>query len=74
MGTNYYQEYSEDDPPDLNDISADDIDVDDISGDIINKPRLTNVPVIMPLPAAKNQGSIFENQKIVTKNKIKLDV
>ena len=36
MGTNYYQEYSEDDPPDLNDISADDIDVDDISGDIIN--------------------------------------
>ncbi|MBT35115.1 MAG: phytanoyl-CoA dioxygenase [Rickettsiales bacterium] len=45
-----------------------------ISGDIINKPRLTNVPVIMPLPAAKNQGSIFENQKIVTKNKIKLDV
>ena len=40
-----------------------------ISGDIINTPRLSNVPVRMPLPAAKNQGSIFENQKAVTKNK-----
>ena len=40
-----------------------------ISGDIINTPRLSNVPVRMPLPAAVNQGSIFENQKVVTKNK-----
>ncbi len=40
-----------------------------ISGEIINTPRLSNVPVRMPLPAAKNQGSIFENQKAVTKNK-----
>ena len=36
---------------------------------IINTPRLSNVPVRMPLPAAVNQGSIFENQKAVTKNK-----
>ena len=36
MGTNYYQEYSEDDPPDLNDISPEDIDVADISEDLIN--------------------------------------
>ena len=41
-----------------------------ISGDIINTPRLSNVPVRMPLPAALNQGSIFENQKVITKNKI----
>ena len=40
-----------------------------ISGDIINTPRLSNVPVRMPLPAALNQGSIFENQKVITKNK-----
>ena len=40
-----------------------------ISGEIINTPRLSNVPVRMPLPAAKNQGSIFENQKAVTKYK-----
>ena len=40
-----------------------------ISGKTINTPRLSNVPVIMPLPAAINQGSIFENQKVVTKNK-----
>ena len=40
-----------------------------ISGKTINTPRLSNVPVIMPLPAAINQGSIFENQKIITKNK-----
>ena len=40
-----------------------------ISGKTINTPRLSNVPVIMPLPEAINQGSIFENQKVVTKNK-----
>lgn len=40
-----------------------------ISGGAVNRPRLTNVPVRMPLPAALNQGSIFENQKAVTKNK-----
>lgn len=40
-----------------------------ISGDAVNRPRLTNVPVRMPLPAALNQGSIFENQKAVTINK-----
>ncbi len=43
-----------------------------ISGEIINTPRLSNVPVRIPLPAAKNQGSIFENQKEVTKNKKKI--
>ena len=25
-------------------------------------PRTTNVPIRMPLPPAKNQGSIYENQ------------
>ena len=40
-----------------------------ISGDEVNTPRLSNVPVRMPLPAAINQGSIFENQKIITQNK-----
>jgi len=40
-----------------------------ISGNAINNPRLTQVPVRMPLPAAINQGSIFENQKTITKNK-----
>ena len=44
-----------------------------IAGEKINRPRLINVPVRMPLPAAINQGSIFENQKIVTKNKVNLD-
>jgi len=36
MPTNYYEEYSDDDPPDLNDMSSDDIDVADISDDLIN--------------------------------------
>ena len=40
-----------------------------ISGSVVNTPRLSNVPVRMPLPAAINQGSIFENQKTITKNK-----
>ena len=40
-----------------------------ISGDAVNMPRLANVPVRMPLPAALSQGSIFENQKAITKNK-----
>ena len=40
-----------------------------VSGSIVNTPRLTQVPVRMPLPAAINQGSIFENQKAITKNK-----
>ena len=40
-----------------------------ISGNAINNPRLTQVPVRMPLPAAIKQGSIFENQKTITKNK-----
>ena len=40
-----------------------------ISGSEVNTPRLSNVPVRMPLPAAINQGSIFENQKTITKNK-----
>jgi hypothetical protein len=40
-----------------------------ISGNAMNNPRLTQVPVRMPLPAAINQGSIFENQKTITKNK-----
>ena len=30
-------------------------------------PRLTPVPVRMPLPPAPHQGSIYENQKAATK-------
>lgn len=33
-----------------------------LSGDITNVPRFKDVPVIMPLPPALNQGSIYENQ------------
>lgn len=33
-----------------------------VAGAPTNEPRLTPVPVRMPLPAAKGQGSIYENQ------------
>jgi len=45
-----------------------------ISGNAVNTPRLSNVPVRMPLPAAINQGSIFENQKAITKNKNNINI
>jgi len=34
-----------------------------ISGEDTIDPRMTNVPVRLPLPPAPNQGSIYENQK-----------
>ena len=33
-----------------------------LTGDIVLEPRMTDVPVRMPLPPAKRQGSIYENQ------------
>lgn len=33
-----------------------------LSGDVVVTPRLENVPVRMPLPPSKRQGSIYENQ------------
>ena len=35
------------------------------AGESTLKPRLTDVPVKLPLPLALNQGSIYENQKSV---------
>ena len=48
-------------------------DLDEFDGMIVHgngtlRPRLENVPVRMPLPAASNQGSIYENQRTL-KNK-----
>ncbi len=34
-----------------------------VMGQGTTQPRLTDVPVRMPLPPARNQGSIYENQK-----------
>lgn len=34
-----------------------------VSGEDTIDPRMTNVPVRLPLPPAPNQGSIYENQK-----------
>jgi len=36
-----------------------------LSGTPLYTPRLADVPVRMPLPPALNQGSIYENQKLV---------
>jgi hypothetical protein len=33
-----------------------------VAGAPTNQPRVTPVPVRMPLPPAKGQGSIYENQ------------
>ncbi len=39
-----------------------------LSGDPVIAPRMTNVPVRMPLPAAKRQGSIYETQSAAKKS------
>jgi phytanoyl-CoA hydroxylase len=39
-----------------------------LSGDTIVTPRLSDVPVRMPLPPAKRQGSIYETQSAATKS------
>jgi phytanoyl-CoA hydroxylase len=38
-----------------------------LTGGIVLEPRLTDVPVRMPLPPAKRQGSIYENQSAAKK-------
>jgi len=39
-----------------------------LSGEIVVTPRLTDVPVRMPLPPAKRQGSIYETQSAAKKS------
>jgi len=39
-----------------------------LAGDIVITPRLTDVPVRMPLPPAKKQGSIYETQSASKKS------
>jgi phytanoyl-CoA hydroxylase len=39
-----------------------------LSGDTVVTPRLTNVPVRIPLPPAKRQGSIYETQSAAKKS------
>ena len=39
-----------------------------LSGDPVIEPRLTDVPVRMPLPPAKRQGSIYETQSAAKKS------
>ena len=39
-----------------------------LTGDIVLEPRMTDVPVRMPLPPAKRQGSIYENQSLSKKS------
>jgi phytanoyl-CoA hydroxylase len=39
-----------------------------LSGDVVVAPRLADVPVRMPLPPAKRQGSIYETQSAATKS------
>jgi ectoine hydroxylase-related dioxygenase (phytanoyl-CoA dioxygenase family) len=39
-----------------------------LAGDIVVTPRLTDVPVRMPLPPAKKQGSIYETQSASKKS------
>ena len=39
-----------------------------LTGDVVVTPRLTNVPVRMPLPPARRQGSIYENQSSAKKS------
>jgi phytanoyl-CoA hydroxylase len=39
-----------------------------LSGDVVVSPRLTDVPVRMPLPPAKLQGSIYETQSAARKS------
>jgi phytanoyl-CoA hydroxylase len=39
-----------------------------LTGDLVLTPRLADVPVRMPLPPAKRQGSIYETQSASTKS------
>jgi phytanoyl-CoA hydroxylase len=39
-----------------------------LSGDLVVAPRMTNVPVRLPLPPAKRQGSIYETQSAAKKS------
>jgi ectoine hydroxylase-related dioxygenase (phytanoyl-CoA dioxygenase family) len=39
-----------------------------LTGDVVVTPRLTDVPVRMPLPPAKRQGSIYETQSASKKS------
>ena len=39
-----------------------------LAGDPVIAPRLTDVPVRMPLPPAKRQGSIYETQSASKKS------
>jgi phytanoyl-CoA hydroxylase len=39
-----------------------------LTGDPVVAPRMTNVPVRIPLPAAKRQGSIYETQSAAKKS------
>ena len=39
-----------------------------LTGGVVVTPRLTNVPVRMPLPPAKRQGSIYETQSAAKKS------
>jgi len=39
-----------------------------LTGDVVVTPRLTSVPVRMPLPPAKRQGSIYETQSASKKS------
>jgi len=39
-----------------------------LCGDAVVTPRLTDVPVRMPLPPAKRQGSIYETQSAAKKS------
>ena len=39
-----------------------------LSGDPVVAPRMTNVPVRLPLPPAKRQGSIYETQSAAKKS------
>jgi ectoine hydroxylase-related dioxygenase (phytanoyl-CoA dioxygenase family) len=39
-----------------------------LSGDPVLAPRMTNVPVRLPLPPAKRQGSIYETQSAAKKS------
>jgi hypothetical protein len=41
-----------------------------VQGEPTIEPRVTNVPVRMPLPPAKYQGSIYENQRVVERFKV----
>jgi len=39
-----------------------------LSGDVVVTPRLAEVPVRMPLPPARLQGSIYETQSAAKKS------